>query len=169
MDIPLYVICCFSLVDFHIFSVFNFCKFDDCMFQHVPPWVNPVWDSACFLDLGDCFLSHDRRVFRYFFRPFLSLISFWDPCEANVGAFDQRFLKLSSFLSILLSLFCSVSVISSILSSSSLIHSSASFILLLIPSNVFLISVIVFFSPVGSLFIFSGSLLKTYCSLSHSV
>ena len=46
---------------------------------------------------------------------------------------------------------CSSEVISTILSSSSLIHSSASDILLLIPSGVFLISVIVFSLHVYSL------------------
>jgi len=47
------------------------------------------------------------------------------------------------FFFILFTLFCSSEVISIILSSSSLIRSSASDILLLIPSRVFLISVIV--------------------------
>ena len=56
-------------------------------------------------------------------------------------------LRLSLVLLILFTLFCSSEVISTILSSSSLIHSSASDILLLIPSRVFLISVIVLFGP----------------------
>src|SRR5574337_96695 len=59
---------------------------------------------------------------------------------------SQRSLRLSSVLFILFTLFCSSEVISIILSSSSLLHSSASDILLLIPSRVFLISVIVFVS-----------------------
>ena len=70
----------------------------------------------------------------------------------------QRSLRLSSFLVILFSLFCSALVISNILSSNLLIHSSTSVFLLLIPSNVFLISVIVllvadclFFKPSRSL------------------
>ena len=50
---------------------------------------------------------------------------------------SQRSLRLSSVLSILLTLFCSSEVISTILSSSSLICSSASDILLLIPSRAF--------------------------------
>ena len=58
---------------------------------------------------------------------------------------SQRSLRLSSVLFILFTLFCSSEIISTILSSSSLIHSSASDILLLIPSRVFLISVIVLF------------------------
>jgi len=59
---------------------------------------------------------------------------------------SQRSLRLSSILFILFTLFCSSEVICSVLSSSSVIHSSASDILLLIPSRVFLISVIVLFS-----------------------
>ena len=55
---------------------------------------------------------------------------------------SQRALRLSSVLFILFTLFCSSEVISATLSSSSLICSSASDILLLIPSRVFLISVI---------------------------
>ena len=58
---------------------------------------------------------------------------------------SQRSRRLSSVLFILFTLFCSSEIISIILSSSSLIHSSASDILLLIPSRVFLISVIVLF------------------------
>ena len=53
-----------------------------------------------------------------------------------------------SALFILFTLFCSSEVISTILSSSSLISSSVSDILLLIPSRVFLISVIAFFVSV---------------------
>ena len=55
-------------------------------------------------------------------------------------------------LFILFILFCSSEVISTILFSSSLIHSSASDILLLIPSRVFLFSVIVLFVSVSSFF-----------------
>ena len=54
---------------------------------------------------------------------------------------SQRSLRLSSFLFILFSIFCSVAVISTILSSRSFICSSASVILLLIPSGVLFISV----------------------------
>ena len=50
---------------------------------------------------------------------------------------SQESLRLSTFLFILFSLFCSVKVISTSLSSSSFIHFSASFIVLLILSSVF--------------------------------
>ena len=29
----------------------------------VLPWVYPIWNSLCFLDLGDYFLPHFREVF----------------------------------------------------------------------------------------------------------
>ena len=77
---------------------------------------------------------------------------------------SQRTLRLSSVIFILFTLFCSSEVISTILSSSSLIHSSASDILLLIPSRVFLISVIVLF--VCSFLNFSRSLLIDSCIFS---
>ena len=70
----------------------------------------------------------------------------------------QRSLRVTSVLFIHFILFCSSEVIFTILSSRSPIHSSASDILLLIPSRVFLISVIVFVS-VCLLFNFSRSLL----------
>ena len=46
----------------------------------------------CFLDLGGYFLSHVREVFnynlfKYFLESFLSLFSFWNPYNANVGVF----------------------------------------------------------------------------------
>ena len=50
-----------------------------------------------FPNLADCFLSQVREVFNYdvfkhAFGPFLSLFSFWDPCNANISI-----VKLSSF------------------------------------------------------------------------
>ena len=52
------------------------------------PWVYPVWDLMCFLDLGNCFLSHIMEVFvynlfKYFFRCFLCV--FWDTYNLNVS------------------------------------------------------------------------------------
>ena len=107
------------------------------------------------------FLFHVAEIFNYnlfknFLMPFLFLFLFWDPYNSNIGAFDivpeVSDTILSSFHSFYL--FCSSEVISTILSSSSLIHSSASDILLLIPSRVFLISVIVL-----SLYVYSLILL----------
>ena len=110
------------------------------------------------LDLMDYFLFHIGEIFndnllKNFLIPFLFLFFFGDPYNSNVGAFDivpdVSETVLSSFHSF--TLFCSLEVISTILSSSSLISFSASDILLLIPSRVFLISVIVLFVYVYSL------------------
>ena len=51
-----------------------------------------LYGTLHFLDLGKCFLSHIREIFcyflfKYFLRPLLSLFSFWDPYNANAGAF----------------------------------------------------------------------------------
>ena len=141
------------------------------MSWHVSPCVYPVWDSLCFLDLIDYFLSHVREVFDYnlfkcFLRPFLFF--FWDPYNRMLVCLmlSQKSLRLSSILFILYSLFCLVAVISTILSSNSLIRSSASVILLLIPSSVFLISVIVLFITVYLFFSSSRSLLNISCIFS---
>ena len=72
--------------------VFNFCLFDYSVSWFVPPWVYPSWDSLCFLDLVDYFLSRVQEFFSYYFfkyflRFFLSLFSFWGPYNENVGAF----------------------------------------------------------------------------------
>ena len=85
--------------------------------------------TLCFLDFADYFLFHAREVFsyylfRYFFRSFLSLFSFWDPYNVNVDAFNvipgvSGCLHFFSFF----------------------FQYSASVILLLIPSSVFFISV----------------------------
>ena len=117
----------------------------------VSPWLYPMWDTFCFLDLINYFISHVKEVFSYnlfknFLRPFLYLFCFWDPYNSNVGAFcivPEVSETISSVLFILFTLFCSSEVISTVLSSRSPIHSSGSGILLLIPSRVFLISVIV--------------------------
>ena len=89
MGIPLYVICCFFFVALNIFSLslifvnlINMCL--------IPPWVCPVWDSLCFLDMGDCFLSYVREIFsyyliKYFLGLFLSHLSIWDSYNAYIG------------------------------------------------------------------------------------
>ena len=106
----------------------------------VSPWVYPVWDSLYLLDLIDYFLFHVGEIFSYnlfkiFLILFLFLFFFWDPYNSNVGVFDNvpRFLRLSSVLFILFTLFCSSEVVSTIFSSSSLMICSASDILLIPP------------------------------------
>ena len=116
------------------------------------------------LGLFDYFLFHvgkfstitSSKIFSY---PFF-LFCTWDPYNLNVHLIlSQRSLRLSSVLFNLFTLFCTSEVISTILSSSPLIRSSASDILLLIPSRVFLISVIVLFVSVCLFFNSSRSLL----------
>ena len=98
------------------------------------------------------------NIFSY---PFFFSSSYWTHIIQMLVylIWSQRSLRLSSVLFILLTLFCSSEVISTILSSSSPFCSSASDILLLIPSTVFLISVIVLFVSVCLFFNSSRSLL----------
>ena len=102
--------------------------------------------TLCFRDLVDYFLSHVREVlsyylFKYFLRSFLSLFSFWDPYNENVGAFNviPEVCWAVFMLFILFYMFCFVAVISTLQSSRSFICSSASVMMLLIPSSVLFI------------------------------
>ena len=140
------------------------------MSWRVFPWIYPVWDSLCSLDLINSFLSHIREVFnynlfKYFLSPFLFLFFFWDTYNSNVVAFnvvpEVSETVLNSFH--FFSLFSSAVVVSTILSSRSLIHSSASVILLLIPSREFLISFTVLVITVGLLFSSSRWLFNVSC------
>ena len=68
---PLLLLIFFSL-NLIFVSLINMCL-------GVSPRVYPVWDSLCFLDLGDYFLSHVRgvfkyNVFKYFLTPSFSLL-----------------------------------------------------------------------------------------------
>ena len=119
-----------------------------------------VWDSLYLVDLIDYFLFHVGKNFNYnLFKIFLIPLLFSSSSGIPIIQMlvhlilSLRSLRLTSVLFILFTLFCSSEVISTILSSSSLIHSSASDILLLIPSRVFLISVIVLCLYVYSLII----------------
>ena len=97
-----------------------------------------LYGTLHFLDLGECFLSHIRKIFcyflfKYFLRPLLSPFSFWDPYNANAGAVKVvPEVSNCPHVFFFFSFICSVTVIFTILSSSSLIHSSASFILLIL-------------------------------------
>ena len=128
-----------------------------------------VWDSLGFLDLGGCFLPRSREVFnyyllKYFLMDFLFVFFFWDSYDSNVGVFnivpEVSEVVLISFNSF----FLSALFISTILSSASLILSSASFILLLVPSRVFFISVLHYSLLID--FISSRSLLNISCIFS---
>ena len=91
MGFPVYVTCCFSLAAFNILSLcFIFVSLIS-MCLGVSPWVYPVWDSLCLLDLIDYFLFRVGEIFNHnrfknFLIPFLFLF-FWDPYNSNVGAF----------------------------------------------------------------------------------
>ena len=93
MGIPFYVICCFSLAAFNIFSLYL--TFDSlinmCLGVFLFGFI--LYGTLCFLDLIDYFLSHvgevfDYNLFKYFLRPFLFLFFFLDPYDSNVGAFN---------------------------------------------------------------------------------
>ena len=90
---PLYATCCFSFSAFNILSLCLVLVRLISMSWCVSPWVYPVWDSLCLLDLIDYFLSHVGEIFNYnlfknFLIPFLFLFFFWDPYNSNVGALD---------------------------------------------------------------------------------
>ena len=101
-------------------SALNFCQFCYCVSWCVPPWVYPAWEPLCFLDLDDNFLSHVQEVFsflffKYFLRAFLSSPSGTPIMQMLVCLMlSQRSLRLSAFLFILFSVFCSVAVISTL-------------------------------------------------------
>ena len=88
------------------------------MSQHVPPWVYPVWDSVRFLDLSAFFLMLGK--FSAIISSNIFSGSFSSPSGTPIMQMllhyniykSQRSLRLSSFLLILFSLFCSVAVIS---------------------------------------------------------
>ena len=83
----------------------------------VSPWIYPDWDSLCFLDLIDYFLSHVRELFncslfKYFLRPFFFSSSSGTPVIQMLVCLmlSHRSLRLSSIPFILFSLFCSAVV-----------------------------------------------------------
>ena len=142
---PLCVICCFSLAAFNILSLCLVLVWLVCVSAC---WVYPVWHCLCLLDLIDYFVFHVGEIFNYnllkiFLIPFFSFSGSPIIWMLVCLILSQRSLRLSLVLFILFTLFCSSEVVSTILYSSSLIRSSASAILLLIPSRVFLISIIV--------------------------
>ena len=159
MEIPLYVIFCFSLSAFNIFSLnlifvslINMC-FDVFFLGFIvygtlcASW---TWVTISFPMLGKFSTIISSNIFS---DPFFFSSSSGTPIIQMLVhlVLSQRSLRLSSILFILFSLFCSLAVIYTILFSSSLIRFSASVILLLIPCSVLFISVIVLFISVCSL------------------
>ena len=93
MGISLYVICCFSLAAFNIFSLYLI--FDTlinmCFGVFLLGFI--LYGTLFFLDLINYFLSPIREVFnynlfKYFRNPFLFLFFFWAPYNSNVDAFN---------------------------------------------------------------------------------
>ena len=162
MGFPFYVTCCFSLAVFNILSLYLvFVSLISMCLGMFLLWfilygtlsASWTWLTISFSMLGKFSTIISSKFFSY---PFFSSYSSGAPIiQMLVGLmWSQGSLRLSSVLFIPFTLFCSSVVTSTILSSSSLIHSSASDILLLIPSRVFLISVIVL-----SLYVYSLILL----------
>ena len=143
MGIPLYILCYFSL------TAFNICPLCLIFLSLISICLGMLilYGTLGFLDLGLFFLSHVREVFNYnLLKNFSSLLLLSSSKTPMIQMLlclmlSHRSLRLSSLLCVLF--FFIVFYISyfTILSSSSLIHSSASVTLLLIPSSVFLISV----------------------------
>ena len=125
----LYVICCFSLITFDIFSLFFVSLIN--MYLSLFPLGLILHENLSFLVLDDSFLSHVTEVFsyylfKYFLQPLLS-----SPLGISVTQMlvhlllFQNSLKLYSFHSFYL--FCSMEMIFFSLFSNSLILSPASF------------------------------------------
>ena len=92
MGIPLYVICCFSLAAFNIFTLYLIFDslINNCLGVFLFGFI--LYGTLC-ASWIDYFLSHVREVldynlFKYFLRPFLFLFFFWAPYNSNVGAFN---------------------------------------------------------------------------------
>uniref|UniRef100_A0A8C6BAV5 Uncharacterized protein n=1 Tax=Monodon monoceros TaxID=40151 RepID=A0A8C6BAV5_MONMO len=154
MGVPVYVICHFSLVAFINFSLYLIFVNLIAMCLHVfllgfllPGTLCASWTWVTISSpmLGKFLTIISSNIFS---GPFsLSSPSGTPIMRMLCLMLSQESLRLSSFLFILFSLFCSAAVNSTILSSRSLIHSSASVILLLIPSSVFSFQLL-FCSPV---------------------
>ena len=126
MSVPLYVICCFSLVAFNILPVLNFCQFDYSVFL-VCSSLGLTFLGLCFQDLVDYFLSMFRNSSAIISSSIFSGPFSLSPPETSIMhmlvhlMFSQRSLRLFTFHSF--SILCSVAVISTILSSGSFTNS----------------------------------------------
>ena len=174
MGFPLYVTCYFSLAAFNILylclifaSLISMClgAFLLGFILYGTLCASWTWLTISFSMLGNFSTIISSKIFSYpFFFSSSSVIPIIRMLVCLI--FFQRSLRLSSVLFILFTLFCSSELISTILSSSSLYRPSTSDILPLIPSRVYLISVIVMFVSVCLFFNSYKSLLIDSCIFS---
>jgi len=146
MGVPLYVICCFTLVGFNILSLSLIfvslitMRLSMFLLGFILPrtlCASWTWLTISFLMLGKFSAIFSSNIFS---GP-LSLLSRFPIMLMFMSLMlSLRSFRLSSFLLILFSIFCSAAVIYTILSSRSFIC-PASVILLLIPFSVLFISV----------------------------
>ena len=85
MGAPLYITCCFFLAAFNTLSLIFPILSTICGLL----WVNPVWDSLCFLDLDVSFpksmkFSAINSLYKVLC-PFLSLFCFWNVYTENIS------------------------------------------------------------------------------------
>ena len=156
MGIPLHVVCCFSLAAFNILCLslilvrlITMCLGVFLLGVIVPGMLCASWT---WLTISSPMFGKFSAIIslNIFSGPFFSP-SGTPILQMLVCLMSQRSLRLSSFLFILFSIFCSAAVMSTILSSRSLIRSSASVVLLSIPSSALFTSVCLFFSSCRSL------------------
>ena len=144
MRFPLYVVCCFPLVVFNIFSLYlTFVSLTN-MYLCVFLLGFILYGTLCtswtlvtisFPMLGKFSIMISSNIFQSLsFFLFSRTPVIWMLACLMLSHIS---LKLFSFLFILFALFCSAAQISTIVSSGSLIHSSASVILLLTPYSIF--------------------------------
>ena len=158
MGFPLYVACCFSLDVLKIISLCLVSVSLISMCLDVFLLVFILYETLCFLDLVQYFLSHvgelfDYNLFKKIFSSFLVLFFLWDPYNSYVGSFNIVQELSEASLNYYFFFSCSSAFISTTLSSCSLTHSSVLVIPLLVTSRVFLILAIVLFISVYSLFL----------------
>ena len=138
MEIPVFVIGCFFLVAFNVFSLIFISLITMCLGMFLLRFILPgtcaswSWVTVSFTMLG----MFSLQIFSLVLSLCLFLVGI--PIMHMLVHFilSQKSLILSSLLFILFPLSCSKAVISTILSSSSLLCSSSSLTLLLIPCSV---------------------------------
>ena len=168
MGFPLHVTCCISLAAFNILSLcLAFVSLISmCLAIFLHGFI--LYGTLCLLDLIDYFFIHVGKIFNYnlfknFLLTFLFLFFFWDPYNSSVGAFnvvpeisETIFSSSHSFYFILLFRSYFHHFIFQLTDSFFCFRCSA-----VIPSRVFLISVIVLFVSVCLFFNFTFLLIDS--------